>query len=108
MIEFRQREVKGAVRGVGRNERVLFTLTTTRWMTAPESATAKIYEVEVDGEQLTDVTATRMTGACSIDGDVITLPVVFGLEVGRVYLVEVVFVKATSTLSAVAWVMGEW
>lgn len=106
-VSFKKREIKEGVQGQGEGESVVYALTTTNWMVGPESATAMIERYNRDSRQFVDVTATYMTGSCSVVGDVVTLPVISGLEEGETYLVSVEFTKGLNTLSAVAWIVGE-
>jgi hypothetical protein len=107
MGSFLKREIQEGVQGQGASEAVVYTITTTPWMTGPLSATAKIEQYQPTTRLFTDVTATCMAGSCTINGDVITLPVVSKLTEGEMYLVSVAFSKGANTLEAVAWVQGE-
>lgn len=100
------REIAEGLQYQGADEVIPYTLTTTNWGTAPASATANIYSINGVGV-LTDVTSTNMPGACSVSGDVITLPVVTGLTAGTRYRVEVQFVISGGTYEAYSMIQAE-
>jgi hypothetical protein len=70
----------------GVEEQRPYDLTTTPWGGSPSSVTVKLY----DGD-LVDVSATKLTGSSSVNGDVITTPVVTGLSEDVIYRLEIKF-----------------
>ena len=99
------REIKEGLQYQGEDETVVYTLTTTPWGSSPSSEAAKIFEV--DGDDLTDVTATKMTGAASATNDVITLPAIVSLVAGTLYRVEIVFTCSGNVFEAFAELQAE-
>lgn len=97
-------EVREGTLFQGSAETITYTLTTTPWGSAPTGTSAKIYTHDTDG--LTDVTATCMTGATSVAGDVITLPTIHTLRDGILYKVEIGFTCAPNTFEAYAYIEG--
>jgi hypothetical protein len=75
---------------MGKDESIAWLVDFTAWGT-PDDATAalKLMNQDVPG---IDVTATYMSGVTSVSGDVVTLPIIAGLEPGAVYRLEI---KAT-------------
>jgi hypothetical protein len=94
------REIKEGLQYIGEDETIVYTLTTTPWGSSPTSPAAKIFEV--DGDTLTDVTATKMTGSAAAANDVITLPAIASLTAGTLYRVEVAFTVSGNTFEAFA------
>ena len=72
----------------GADEIRAYSLTTTPWGSSPSSPVVKLYEMPA----LTDVTDTKMSGAASASGDVITTPTISGLVAGIDYRIEIKFV----------------
>jgi hypothetical protein len=73
-----------------------YQLTTTPWGSSPSSPVVKLYE----GASLTDVSATKLSGAASVAGDVITTPAVTGLTENLIYRLEIKFVTGGRTEEA--------
>lgn len=101
-----RREIAEGKQTQGEDESIIYTLTTTNWVTNPTTPSAKIFSV-VGLSSFTDVTSTNMSGISSVSGDVITLPTAFDLVVGTVYRVEVQFTANGNTFEAYAWVECE-
>ena len=99
------REIKEGIQYQGADENIVYTLTTTNWGSSPSSPSAKIFEM--DGDTLTDVTTTKMTGAASEAGDVITLPAIALLSADTKYRVEVKFTISGNVFEAYAFIHGE-
>lgn len=70
----------------GREEQIAYTLNTQPWGGSPSSITVKIYDASS-----VDQSVTLLSGAASVSGHIITLPVVKSLTVGQWYRLEVKF-----------------
>ncbi len=92
------RNVREGLLTQGEQELVCYTLTTTPWGGAPSNvAVTAIDRTNND----TDVTATVVDSVPgSIQGDVITTPLIKGLTAEHVYRVYVQFMSNTRTLRA--------
>lgn len=101
-----RREIVEGRQSQGEDESIAYQLTTTPWGSSPSSVVAKIY-VQASPVTLTDVTDTNMAGSPSVNGDVITLPVVSGLSAGTIYRVEVQFTISGNVMEAYAWIDAE-
>lgn len=99
------REAKESPVHQGADEILAYSITTTPWVAAPTSPTAKIFSYVDD--TYTDVTATNMSGSASVSGDVITTPTVTGLTAGTMYRVEVKFAVSGNTFEVWFWLQGE-
>jgi len=71
----------------GVDEEIAYTLTTTPWGSTPSDVAVTAYE----GSSFTVVTSTVLSGSPSINGDVITTPVVKSLTAGKAYRIEIKF-----------------
>lgn len=79
----------------GKDEVVVYTLTTTPWGSDPGGVVVEVYDItEGDYE---DVTTSLLNGSVSVDGDVITLPQIKSLSVGHLYRVEILFEIGANT-----------
>ncbi len=99
------REIKEGLQKQGEAEVIAYTLTTTPWGGSPSSEDASIWEV-VAGI-FTDVTADKMTGSASVNGDVITLPPIKELASVSMYRVFVDFTISGNKFRAYARLEGE-
>ena len=88
----------------GAEEIVPYTLTTTRWVSAPGVVTVKAYDLTAAGA---DVTSTVLSGSPSTAGDVISLPLVQALVAGHRYRVDVKFTAGAGTYEAQIFIQGE-
>ena len=82
------RKVKESPLEQGVDEQISYTLTTTPWGSAPVAVAVKAYDTTTS---FADVSATVLSGAASVGGDVITLPLLKSLTLGHTYRVEVKF-----------------
>lgn len=89
----------------GADEQIAYTLTTTPWGSSPSGVAVKAFDV-TDGAK-TDVTATVLSGAASVSGDVITLPRLVDLTARHVYRLEVQFTSGGNVFEAYAVVEAE-
>lgn len=64
-----------------------YVLDTTPWGGSPSAPAVKLYDEGYD-----DVTATKLTGSASVNGNTIVTPFVTGLGAGRTYRLEIKFV----------------
>jgi hypothetical protein len=70
-------------------EKIAYSVTTTRWGSNPENATAVLYDVTDDGA--VDVSADCLAGSVAVDGDVIALPLIKDLVKDHLYWLECEF-----------------
>ncbi len=87
----------------GVDERIAYSLTTTPWGSTPTSVVVKL-KIWPEGK---DVTAEHTSGSASTIGDVITTPLIIGLENGVHYRLEIQFVVSGNTFKAYALISGE-
>ena len=99
------REVKEGVQLQGKDEIIAYELTTTPWGSSPTSVVVTLWDVTA--ATWTDVSATMLSGAASVNGDVITTPLVTGLTAGNIYRLEVKFTTGGNTLEAYAVIQAE-
>ena len=104
MVVF-SREIKEGLQSQGVDEKIAYTLTTTPWGSSPSNEGAAIFSV-LNGP-FTDVTDTNMTGDPSVDGDIITLPVIDTLIAGTMYRVEVLFTCSGNVFEAFAYIKAD-
>ena len=101
------REVKEGKQYQGVDEYIAYNITTTPWGSTPTSVAVKAFLMGNPGTKGTDVTATVLTGSASVTGDIITLPALSALTLGRVYRVEVKFTCSGNIFEAFFWVEAE-
>lgn len=82
----------------GEDEQIAYTLTTTNWGASPSAPACTLYDIS-DGNR-TDVSTTKLSGSASVNGNVITAPLVIGLVVGHFYRLEFQFVCSGNTFEA--------
>lgn len=100
------REVREGQLLQGEDEKIAYQLTTTPWGSAPTGVVVKAWDVT--GGERTDVTSTVLSGTASVNGDVITLPVVQLLTAGKLYRLEIQFVAGGNTWEAYAIIQAEY
>ena len=99
------RTVEEGVQPQGVDEEISYTLTTTAVGSTPTTVSVKVYDQSND---YTDVTATVMpTGSPSVVGDVITLPALKLLTLGRLYRVEVKYTVSGNIIETWFTVLAE-
>lgn len=86
----------------GTDEQIAYTLTTTPWGSSPASTAVVLKDAAG-----TDVSETHLTGDPSVDGDVITTPVVHSLTAGEKYRLEIKFTTGGNVVEAWAEVYGQ-
>lgn len=82
------REATGhKVQGV--DEKIIYTIDMASWgVSTPTSPSATVYDIT--GGTYDDVTSTVMpSGAATVNGSIVTLPLLQALELGHMYRVEV-------------------
>lgn len=87
----------------GIDEKIAYSLTTTPWGSTPTSVVVKL-KTWPDGK---DVTTEHTSGSASTAGDVITTPLIIGLENGIHYRLEIQFVSSGNIFEAYGFVDGE-
>ncbi len=100
-----QRQVREGRLRQGVDERIAYTVTTTPWGSAPTDSAVKLFDVTTGTK--VDASTTCLTGTPSVQGDVITTPLVSGLTAGHLYRLEVQFVCSGNTFEAFAEIMAE-
>ncbi len=77
------------------DETIVFSITTTNWVSSPTVGTVTVYD-ESDAD--TDVTSAVMpSGSHGDSGDVVTLKPLTALTIGHSYRIEVQFSVGSST-----------
>ncbi len=82
------RTVREGVQAQGIDEQTIYTVTTTPWGSTPTSVTVVAKDESAANQ---DVSSTVLSGTASVNGDVITLPVLKSLTQGHQYRIEVKF-----------------
>ena len=90
----------------GEDERIAYQLTTTPWGSSPTSASIVLYDVTAGAR--TDVTATNLSGSATVNGDVITCPIVKSLLPSKRYKLEIKFSSGGNTWEAFAIINSEF
>lgn len=103
----RNREIKEGRQYVGVNERPVFRLDVTKWGSSPTSIVVTAYDYNNDDGTFTDVSATVLSGAASVSGNIITLPTLIPAAIGKVYFITIKFTVGGLVLEAFAWVVVE-
>lgn len=93
-----KREIRESPIEQGTDEDISYQLDTSPWGGSPTLVGVSVYEI--DGNSLTDVTDDVCTGVASINGNIIILPSINSLEVGKTYRVEVLFSCGVGQLEA--------
>jgi len=88
---------------LGRNDKVQFTLDTTLWGGAPASPVCTLWDITT-GE--TDVSGTKLSGAPSVLGAVLTTPLVQLLLTDSTYLLEIKWTKGSEINAALLIIHG--
>lgn len=90
----------------GEDEQIAYQVTTTPWGSNPSSASTKLYDITLNTR--TDVTATKLSGSTTIDGDVVTTPYVLSLTAGHLYRLEIAFTCSGNIFECYVEIMGEY
>ena len=102
-----RREVFESPMVQGVDEVIIYTLDTTPWGGGPSSPSVVVYAL-VGGVKQDDVTEDVMPiNSPSVDGDIITLSALSGLEADTRYRIEVRWTKAGATFEAYAIINAE-
>jgi hypothetical protein len=92
----------------GEDERLAYTIDTTRWQcTAPTGVAVYLYSIDGVTGAKTDVSSTKLSGAASVAGAVITTPLVVSLTAGTLYRMEVQWVYNGNTLEGFGYLEAE-
>ena len=86
----------------GEDEQVIYNLTTTPWGSSPT-----IVNVVVKDSSGNDITTTVTSGNASVNGDVITLPVIQDLVDGEDYRVEIRFTVSDNVFETWCVIKGQ-
>ncbi len=97
------REVRESPLPQGIDERIAYTLTTTPWGSNPGTLSCALKTLP----GLVDVSAAKLSGSTTASGDVITSPVVYGLNSGQQYRLEFKFTCSTNVFEAYLILRGE-
>lgn len=98
-----RRKIKESPIRQGEDEQIAYNLTTTPWGSSPTSLSVALKTLP----DLTDVSSTHLSGSASAVGDVITTPVVSGLEAGKTYRMEIKFTVSGNVMEAWAVIEAE-
>jgi hypothetical protein len=98
-----QRAVRESPLKQGEDERIAYILTVTPWGSNPYDVSVKIYD-----KNRVDCSSTCLTGDATINEDEITTPVVYNLNAGKIYRLEIKFTIAGNVLEAYAPINGEY
>lgn len=104
-MDANSREIVESPLWQGTDEEIAYTLTTTPWGSSPSSPSVKLFSY--DGSSFTDVTATNLSGAASVDGDVVTTPTVKDLVADTKYRLEIQFTISGNVYETWAWINGQ-
>jgi len=97
------RQIKESPLAQGEDEQIAYSLTTTPWGSTPTSVAITMKSVP----GLSSLGTANLTGSASVNGDVITTPVVHGLTAGAQYRMEIKFTSAGNIFEAWALINGE-
>ena len=97
------RQIKESPLAQGEDEQIAYSLTTTPWGSTPSSVSVVIKSLP----DLTDTSATNLSGSASVDGDVITTPKVISLVAGTQYRLEIKFTCSGNIFEAWSYINGE-
>jgi hypothetical protein len=85
-------------------ERVAYTINATIYGGSPTGVVVTLWEVTTAGN--VDVSSTNLSGAATVDGNVITTPLVIDLVPGTNYLVEIKFTAGGNTWAPLGQLRG--
>lgn len=85
----------------GKDERVAYEISTTPWGGTPSSVVVVIYD-----DAGTDVSATKLSGSATTDGDDIITPFVISPVDGTEYRLEVKFTSGGNVFEAFGFIRG--
>ena len=89
----------------GEDEQIAYSITTTPWGSSPSNVAVVVKD---ESAAFADVTSTVMpAGSASVNGDVITLPILKSLTRGHRYRVEVKFTVSGNVMEAILPVNGQ-
>ena len=97
------REVQQSPLPQGVDERIAYTLTTTPWGSSPGTLSCALKVLP----SLADVSSAKLSGSPSATGDVITSPIVYGLNSGQQYRLEFKFTCSSNIFEAYLILRGE-
>lgn len=101
----RQLTITGSPERQRPDERVAYSITLDSSYSSPSSAACKLYDV-TDPSAETNVSATKLLGSASVNGQVLTTPLVISLVAGRTYRLECQFVSGGNTFEPYLMLMG--
>ena len=96
------REFKESPIKQGEDEQIAYYFSSTPWGSNPSNVSAKIYD-----SHNVDKSSTCLSGTCSVNGDVITIPVVKALVVEETYRLEVKFTCSGNIFEAYCVIAAE-
>lgn len=97
------REVRESPLPQGIDERIAYTLTTTPWGSNPGTLSCALKTLP----GLVDVSSAKLSGSASATGDIITSPIVYGLNSGQQYRLEFKFTCTSNIFEAYLILRGE-
>jgi|GEM_PF-1798632 len=99
------RKIPGSPFPIGEGEQLPITLDTAKWAAAPASPVVTLADITTGTE--VDVSATNLSGSATVNGSVITLPLITNCTRDRQYLLRVRFTGGGATFVAWAELNGE-
>lgn len=99
------RMIPGSPFPIGENEQLPITLDTTKWAASPSAPVVTLADITSGTE--TDVSGTNLSGSATVNGSVITLPLITNCTRDKQYLLRVRFSSGGATFVAWAELQGE-
>jgi len=90
------REVKESPLNQGEDERIPYRLTTTPWGSNPTSPGITVKDISRGFQDVTAQVTQPAGGPPTVSGDVITMPIIYGLTQGHSYRAEFSFFIGTT------------
>lgn len=89
-------------------ERIAYRLDTTRFGGSPTAVAVTLHQLATPDSVGTDVSATHLSGASAVAGNVITTPHLQSIAGGQLYRLAVTFTCAGNDLSLFVYVHGRF
>lgn len=90
----------------GRDEQLIYTLTTTPWGSDPSNVVLTLYDV-TDDDNWIDVSSTLLSGSATVSGDVITLEKMLSTVGDHDYRLEIKFTSGGNVFEPFALIKGK-
>lgn len=89
----------------GEDERIAYFLTTTPWGSSPTNVSVACYDITNGGR--VDA-SSKLNGAASVSGDIITCPILENLIPNKKYRLEIKFICGGNTFEVFAIINSEF